>query len=77
MRPLDVERGFADDIEVLGRDPVLVHDLEARRSRDAEELVEGRQVGGDRRVDPFLDDGDRLARTVAGHRGTAGPGKLI
>ena len=66
MRPLDVERGLADDVEVLRGDAVLVHDLEAGGSRDAEELVEGRQVGAERGVDPLLDDGDRLAGAVAG-----------
>ena len=66
MRPLDVERGLADDVEVLRGDPVLVHDLEAGGSRNSEELVEGSQIGTERGVDPLLDDGDRLAGTVAG-----------
>ena len=66
VRPLDVERGLADDVEVLGGDSVLVHDLEAGRSRNSEELVEGRQVGRERGVDPLFDDGDRLAGAVAG-----------
>ena len=75
VRPLDVERRLAHDVEVLGGDSVLVHDLEARRSRNPEELVEGMQIGAERGVDPFLDDRDRLAGTVAGDGGAAGTGE--
>jgi hypothetical protein len=53
----------------------LVHDLEGRRVRNTEELVEGMQIGFERGVDPFLDDGDRLASTGTGDRGTASAGE--
>ena len=61
--------------QVLGGHSVLVDNLEARRSRNAEELVEGIQIGTERGVDPLLDDGDRLAGTVAGDRGAPGAGE--
>ena len=73
--PLDVERRLAHHVEVLGGDAVLVHDLEAGRIRNPEELVEGMQIGGDRGIDPLLDDRDRLAGTVARDGGAAGTGE--
>ena len=75
MGPLDVERRFAHDVVVLGGHSVLVDDLEARRIGDAEELVEGMQIGLERGVDPFLDNGDRLAGTGSGDGGAARPGE--
>ena len=75
MGPLDVERSFAHDVDVLGGHSVLVDDLEAWWVGNAVELVEGLQIGFERGVDAFLDDGDRLAGAGTGDRCAARAGK--
>src|SRR5262245_6825915 len=70
MSPLDIEGDFPRPVSSLARiagTSRLVHLAEARRSGQAELLVEILQIAGDGGVVEGIDDRDRLPSAVARH----------